>query len=322
MNKLLDYIFLMRPMLIIPVWTISLLGARASLWRDRGVNPMTFDRFPFVNLTTSDLNLLIMLGLSTLLAGGVFILNQIYDVESDRINKKLFLIAEGHITTREAWIAYIFTTGVAIVGAFVLNWQLGCLFIAGAWFGFQYSFPKFNLREHPYKSFRNNVVAHGTLAFLFGWVMYLNFNIEGIIKSIPYFLAVAAVYLNTTLPDLPGDTATGKKTYGAQWGVAKTQRSALYFLLGGLVFSIMTADYGFTITAVVCAPFFFWAALNPDSIAISTLASKVSIIVLSIFAAIFFPVYAAILLFTIVLTKLYYSRRFNIEYPALSGKPQ
>ncbi len=321
MNKLFDYIFLMRPMLIIPVWTISLLGARASLWRERGTSPITIDRYPFVDFSTSDLNILAMLGLATLLAGGVFILNQIYDADTDRINKKLFLISEGHVTAGEAWKLYVAVTAIAIIGAFLLNWQLGCLFVVGAWFGFQYSYPFFKLREHPYKSFRNNVVAHGILAFLFGWVMYLSFNIEGIIKAMPYFLAVGAVYLNTTLPDLDGDKTAGKTTYGGVWGLVKTQRTAFLLVLAGMLFSIMTADYGFTVAAAIAAPFFL-AAWIQESVAVSTLASKVAILALSVFAAIFFPLYGALLIFTIILTRVYYSRRFEITYPALIEKHQ
>lgn len=319
MKKIIDYIFLMRPMLIIPVWTIALLGARSALWRERGLSPITLDHFPFVGLTTSDLNLLLMLLFSTLLAGGVFVLNQIFDVDSDRENKKLFLLPEGHVSIREAWNIYFFLTGVALIGAFVLNWQLGCLFVVGAWFGFQYSYPRFNLREHPYKSFRNNVLAHGTLAFLFGWVMYLNFNIEGIIKSFPYFLAVGAVYLNTTLPDLHGDTAVGKKTYAAEWGVAKTLRYAAWMVAGALIFSIMIADYAFAVAAAVSLPFFI-AAASTKSIATATLATKVSILALSLFAAMFFPLYLVILVLTIVGTRIYHSRKFNIAYPVIVEK--
>ncbi|MGB5106629.1 MAG: UbiA family prenyltransferase [Candidatus Zixiibacteriota bacterium] len=319
MKKILDYIFLMRPMLIVPVWTISLLGARAALWRERGISPVTIDRFPFVDFTSSDISLLVMLALSTLLAGGVFIINQIYDVESDRLNKKLFLIPEGHVSISEAWGLYIATTAIALIGAFVLSWQLGCLFVAGAWFGFQYSYPLFKLREHPYKQCRNNIVAHGTLAFLFGWVMYLNFDIEGIIRSLPYLLAVAAVYLNTTLPDVAGDQATGKRTYGIEWGVVRTQKVAFTLVLSGALFSVMIADYAFTVTALISLPFFLVAWLK-ESEPLSALASKVAIIVLSIFAALFFPLYAAILAVTIIATRIYYARRFNLNYPVLTEK--
>ncbi len=319
MNKLLDYIFLTRPMLIIPVWTIALLGARASLWRERGLNPVTIDRFPFVDFSTAESNLLLMLLLATFLAGAVFVLNQIYDADSDRINKKLFLIADGKISTSEAWTLYIVLNVLAIGGAFIFNWQLGCLFIAGAWFGFQYSYPRLKLREHPYKQFRNNVVAHGTLAFLFGWVMYLNFNVEGILRSIPYFLSVGAVYLNTTLPDLEGDKTVGKITYGVEWGVGKTQKRALWNVIIAIVAAFAISDYACMIAALIALPFFI-AALSRQSVAMSTLASKVAILALSLLAAFFFPPYLLILVLTISATRIYHAKRFGIEYPVFTEK--
>lgn len=317
--KLFDYIFLTRPMLIIPVWTIALLGARAAEWRSRGSNPFTLDRYPFIDFSQDDQQMMLMLAMATLLAGGIFVLNQMFDVESDRRNKKLFLIADGHVSLTEAWVLYILTTTVAIVGAFLINWQLGFLFIVGALVGLQYSLPFFNLREHPYKSFRNNMVGHGTLAFLFGWVLTQSFNIEGIIKSLPYLLAVGAVYLNTTLPDLEGDNAVGKKTYAMEWGLGKTLRTSFWMTLIAVVFAIMFADYAFALAAAISLPFFF-AAWRHKSLTESTLATKVSILALSLFAAIYFPPYLAIVLLVVVATRIYYAARFSIKYPVLTGK--
>jgi 4-hydroxybenzoate polyprenyltransferase len=326
--KLFDYVFLTRPMLIIPVWTIALLGARAAEWRSRGTNPFILDRYPFVDFSQDDRQMLLTLLMSTLLAGGIFILNQIFDVESDRRNKKLFLIADGHVSPTEAWVLYILTTTVAIVGAFLVNWQLGFLFVVGALVGLQYSLPWFNLREHPYKSFRNNMIGHGTLAFLFGWVMtmkapdeFTNFNLEGIIKSLPYVLAVGAVYLNTTLPDLEGDKAVGKKTYPMEWGLGRTLRISFWMTLVAVVFAILFADYAFALAAAISLPFFATAWMH-KSLTEATLATKVSILALSLFAAIYFPPYLAIVLLVVVATRIYYAARFSIKYPVLTGKSE
>jgi 4-hydroxybenzoate polyprenyltransferase len=319
--KLFDYIFLTRPMLIIPVWTIALLGARAAEWRSRGINPFTLDRYPFVDFSQDDRQMLLILAVSTLLAGGIFILNQIFDVESDRRNKKLFLIADGHVSLTEAWVLYMLTTTVAIVGAFLINWQLGFLFVVGAFAGLQYSLPFFKLREHPYKSFRNNMIGHGTLAFLFGWVLTQNFNIEGIVKSLPYMLAVGAVYLNTTLPDLEGDKATGKKTYAMEWGIWKTLKISLWMTVVAMLLAILFADYALALASAISLPFFA-AAWTHKSLTEATLASKVSILALSSFAAIYFPPYLAIVLLVVVATRIYYGARFSIKYPVLTGKSE
>jgi 4-hydroxybenzoate polyprenyltransferase len=314
--KAFDYIFLLRPMLIIPVWTISLLGARAALWRQRGISPFILDHFPFKPFTSNDLGLLAMLALATLLAGGIFVLNQIFDVKSDRQNKKLFLMADGHVSKHEAWIIYWLTTGVAIIGAGALNWRLGILFVAGALVGFQYSHPRFKVRADAYKSMRNNMLGHGMLAFLFGWVMYQNFNIEGVLKSVPYLLAVGAIYLNTTLPDIKGDKATGKLTYGVAWGVPKCQSISLFLIFASLVLSVMAADYSLTISAAIALPFAV-AAKARRSVEYSVLTTKVAVLALSLFAALFFPVYLSILMVVITCTRVYYQKRFAMAYPEL-----
>ncbi|MFH2056508.1 MAG: UbiA family prenyltransferase [bacterium] len=314
--KLFDYIFLLRPMLIIPVWTISLLGARAALWHDRGLSPFLLDHFPFSNFTSGDIRLLIMLGLATLLTGGVFVVNQIYDVESDKKNGKLFLLADGHLTISTAWTIYFVVTLLAIGGAFILNWQLGVLFVAGAAIGLQYSHPRFKVRKDAYKSMRNNILGHGMLALLFGWVMYQNFDIEGILKSVPYMFAVGAVYLNTTLPDMKGDKAAHKTTYALTWGVEKTQLISLVHVVAALILSIMAADYAFAIAAGISLPFFI-AAKASGEISQSVLASKVAILLLSLFASLFFPPYLLLLVLTIIITRAYYAKRFSLSYPVL-----
>lgn len=318
MKKLIDYIFLLRPMLIIPVWSIALLGARAASWRARGINPFQLDHYPFAAFTSYDLNLLLMLLLGALLSGAIFALNQIYDVDSDKENEKLFLLADEHVKISEARILYWVLTVIAIAGAFLLNWQLGVLFVFGGWLGFQYSHPRFKVRESAYKAFRNNIIGHGMAAFMFGWVMYTNFSLEGVIKSLPYVFAVGAVYLTTTLPDIRGDESVGKVTYAVEWGVAKTLKNSAWLVALALVLSIMTADYGFSITAAVTLPLYILAAAK-GSVDLAITASKAAILVLSLFAAIYFPLYLVILLAAFGLTRAYYSRRFGMAYPALSG---
>ncbi|MFQ6003827.1 MAG: hypothetical protein ACE5KJ_08780, partial [Candidatus Zixiibacteriota bacterium] len=85
MIKYLDYLFVIRPVLMPPVWTILLLGHHRSAALSG----------------QSNLPGLILL-LVTFLVGAVYLLNQIYDVESDRINKKLFFLAEGYISKKNA----------------------------------------------------------------------------------------------------------------------------------------------------------------------------------------------------------------------------
>lgn len=306
-------------MLILPVWTIALLGNRAALWRTRSSDPFHLDRYPVSEWTTGDLHLLLMMLCGALVAGGAFVLNQIYDIETDRKNKKLFLLPEGHVALSEAWFIYFFSTAIGIAGGFLLNWQLGVLLACGALLGLQYSHPRFNVRQDSWRSLRNNMLAHGMLVFMFGWVLAKNFDIESVLKSVPYMLGVAALYLNTTLPDIKGDESAGKKTYGVEWGVKKSESVALFLVVLALIAAVLAADYAFAVAAAIALPFFVLARVK-KSIDHSMLATKVALLALSLMAVLYFPPYILLLILTILLTRLYHAKRFSISYPSLGSE--
>jgi 4-hydroxybenzoate polyprenyltransferase len=72
----LDYFFFLRPVLLPPVWTIALLGT-IPLHESRLLSASAWSIF-FLHLTA--------------LFGGVYTLNQIYDIESDRLNRKRYFL--------------------------------------------------------------------------------------------------------------------------------------------------------------------------------------------------------------------------------------
>jgi hypothetical protein len=88
-----------------------------------------------------------------------------------------------------------------------------------------------------------------------------------------------------------------------------------------VVFAILFADYAFALAAAISLPFFA-AAWMHKSLTEATLATKVSILALSLFAAIYFPPYLAIVLLVVVATRIYYAARFSIKYPVLTGKSE
>lgn len=110
MLKYLDYIFVLRPVLMVPVWTILLLG------HHQGSRYAAFNRsLPWLFM------------FSTLFIGGVYLLNQIYDLESDRKNKKLFFLVEGYISKKNAWVLTIFLYVFSVVPAYLLSLTLGII---------------------------------------------------------------------------------------------------------------------------------------------------------------------------------------------------
>jgi 4-hydroxybenzoate polyprenyltransferase len=299
MLRYLDYLFLVRPVLMPPVWTILLLGhRRSSQLSGEGHLP----------------------GLAVLLAfflvGAVYVLNQIFDIESDRLNEKLFFLAKGYISRRSAVFEAVLLNLISVIPAFLISLQLGLLFLLGMVFGFLYSVPPLSIKNRPFGALALNAMAHGNLVFLIGWSMNHSLSIESLVFSLPYMFAVAAIYLNTTIPDLEGDERVGKITLSVKWGKERVIMLSPILVAAAITLAAILKDIPFLIASSSSFPFFILSALSKGERHI-VLATKVSILFLSIAVGIFYPWYFAILAFGFVGTRLYYKARFNLDYPAL-----
>lgn len=299
MLKWLDYLFVIRPVLMPPVWTILLLGHHRSA-------ALTGE---------SNLSGLILL-LVTFLVGAVYLLNQIYDVKSDRINKKLFFLAEGNISKGNAVLQTVFLNLVSIIPAYLISLQLGFLFTLGFLFGLFYSVPPFSFKNKPLGGFLCNSLAHGNLTFLAGWSMNETLSGKSILFSLPYMFAVGAVYLNTTIPDTEGDRRAGKTTLAVAWGREKVVILSCILVLVATSISFLIRDIPFLIASALVLPFFVFSAVTKKNNDI-VLSTKLSILFLSIAAGFFYPWYFVVLILGFLGTRLYYKARFNYDYPTL-----
>lgn len=295
----MDYVFLIRPVLMPPVWTILLLGHRRS------------SQFS----GESNLPGLAIL-LVTFLVGAVYVLNQIFDIESDRLNQKLFFLAKGYISKRSAIYEMILLNLISVIPAFLISWELGLLFSLGMIFGIIYSTPPFSFKNRPIGGLMVNVLAHGSLAFLIGWSMNHPLSTESLLFSLPYMFAVGAIYLNTTIPDMKGDRRAGKITLAVRWGKERVIIFSSFLVAVAIVLSFLVEDIPFLIASALSFPFFILSAFTKKEREI-ILATRASILFLSIAAGIFYPWYFAILIFGFVGTRLYYKARFNLDYPTL-----
>jgi 4-hydroxybenzoate polyprenyltransferase len=299
MLKYLDYLFLIRPALMPPVWTILLLGHR------RSSQPSGESNLPGLALL-----------LVTFSVGAVYVLNQIFDIESDRLNRKLLFLAKGYISKRSAIIEAVLLNLISVIPAFLISRELGFLFILGMLFGILYSTPPASFKNRSFGGLALNAFAHGNLAFLAGWSMNQSLSTQSLLFSLPYMLAVAAIYLNTTIPDIEGDRMTGKITLSVRWGKGKAITLSSILVALAIVLSALVKDTPFLIASLLCFPFFVFSAFTKREREI-VLATKVSILLLSIAAGIFYPWYFAILIIGFIGTRLYYRARFNLDYPKL-----
>lgn len=298
--KALDHIFLMRPMLMPPLWTISILGYGQG--QRQAVSP---------DWTT----LLYPLAVFTILTGGVYVQNQVFDLEGDRTNNKLFLLTDGYISLRAAglqtWGCYI----VAMILAFLHSAWLGTLMSGALILGSQYNTPPLRMKDRPIEGLLYNVVIYGGFAFAAGWLVLADFSSDLLIGTVPYCLGVGAIYLNTTLPDITGDRAAGKITIGVKYGYDATATLAGVMLAAAVLTGWIVDDLYIAIPSLLALPLFVKMRVTRN-VGDVALATKMGVLLLALAAVLTYPPYLGLLILLFFCSKPYYSFRFGITYPS------
>ena len=293
-----DYFFFLRPMLHPPVWTIVILGF-----------------FRISDTYSFKLGLLMLT--SSAAASWAFILNQLSDIESDRLNRKLFFLPQNIITPAAAKILAAGMLISTISGGFALGPEIGLLFVFGLLLGFSYSVKPFDWRARPLAGFLSNAVAHGTLPFAAGYIVAGGEPLSGLVRSIPYFLAVGGVFIATTIPDYEGDRKSGKVTPAVRLGMNMASALMTLCTILAIISAWLFHDTALAISGLTSLPFYFlnWVKTSARN---SALAAKISILFLSLAAGWYFRPYLPIMLILILLTRIYYKWRFKMTYPTLA----
>lgn len=301
-----DRFFLMRPTILVPVWTFLLLGNYHSAPQIPNLMPRA--RF------------ILAFFIYSILLGGIYILNQIYDRESDRLNKKLFLISEGYIGVRSAALQLIFLSGVGIILSSLFFSRVFVLFIGlSLSLGFLYSVPPFKLKGRPLFDMIANSVGYGFLNFGIGWLATKDFSLRMLELSLPYMFAVSAVYVNTTILDIPGDRRTGDITTGVWLGMRRASYLSTIFVVIALLLSILVRNYVSLTASAIALPLFFSAAKKGDTKS-ATLSIRLGAPILVMIACLFYPLFTLILIAGFFITRWYYRERFGILYPSIWEK--
>ena len=258
--------------------------------------------------------LLLTMLAATLLYGGVYILNQIFDRETDKINRKLFLLAKGYVSVKAAVRLMILCFAFSLSLSFYLSQTIGLLFSLMFILNLFYSVPFFSFKNKPFWGLLTNAVGFGILNFLVGWSLNSELTWRGVLYSVPYFLAVSAIYLNTTLLDVEGDRQVSKITWGIKWGQVKTLWVSLTLTLATLLSAVLLKDLPMLTTSAVAFIFSFKMIVS-KKIRDIVFTNKISILVLSLWAGYFYPWYVAVLAVGFLATKAYYKYRFQMNYP-------
>jgi 4-hydroxybenzoate polyprenyltransferase len=297
-HTVLDYVFFTRPVLLPPVWTIALLGvvsagdAEITVWRWVAL----FAQLAF-------------------LFGAVYTLNQIFDVESDRANRKLFFLPERIITVPTAWGFTIALDISALALSLIVSWTYLALSGAIVILGILYSAGTHPWKDHPFAGFLANAIAHGLIVYSMG-VQFAGGSLTttSLIRGAAYALAVGGVYLATTVADADGDRASNKRTFAVIAGPKATMLWAFLLVLLATAVSLWQRDFYLTIAALCALPF-FGRALIGDTEIWAPRAAKAGVGALTIAAAVAYPAYLIILVAGFFFTRLFFLWRFGLAYP-------
>lgn len=319
-SHIFDYVAILRPILLIPVWTMTLMGYYRAIRSDLSnqISIPFFDNIGFVIVPHSEI--LITLFLYSLLMGAVYILNQLTDSNADEINGKLYLIPYGYLkkSQMKSQILILFTVSI-IIALLNLSITSSILILFSAIMGIAYSVPPIRLKGKPVIDLFANALGFGIIAFSVGWSSKSDLSINSLLDSIPYFLCVSSAFINTTIPDMEGDLRNGDRTTGIYLGIKKSCLVSTTILILVILASLYRRDIVPLIASVISLPFFIYMTVSnwgdKANIKSISLATKISVLILSLLVSFLIPAYLIILILTIIFVRIYYRIRFRVSYP-------
>lgn len=172
-------------------------------------------------------------------------LNQVIDVELDKINKPELPIASGELNIVTAKRIVVIAGIIAIAAAAVLHWVLLLLIAIILMLGIAYSVPPIQLKKHHLPAALAITIVRGVLvnigmALHFSGMFNESFTIQPVIYPLTIFISAfsLAIAWYKDLPDRAGDAHFGFRTFPLLY----SPKTALY--LGA---SFVMAAYGWCI---------------------------------------------------------------------------
>ncbi len=296
--KWLDSLFVLRPTLFFPCWTLFLAGARLS---DRG---------------SGGFRIVWAMVITGAAMGVIYLVNQLRDVGTDRINRKLPYFSQEIFSVPAAWYEVYGLVVFSILGAALISWGflaiiLGALLITGG----MYNYPPFVWKDHPFWGIAVAILGGG-LAFWAGAEAGGGMSGGVMVGMVPYLFAFAATSLWTTIPDIAGDQAVGKRTFAVEYGMTPTLLLGCVGVTVSMVLGMLMGDWVIGWAALLSMPLFFYALVKKQLQPVM-LAVKWSIFILALLVGCHYPGFLVLMVGYYLLARVYHSRRFGVIYPSL-----
>ena len=152
-------------------------------------------------------------------------LNQIFDLEIDRVNKPHRLLPSGRISMPEAWCLSLVFLVIALLLAVRINFQCFLVVLGGALGTVLYSAPPFRTKSRGIWANLTIAVVRGTLLPVAGWS-----TVKHVLQPEPWYLgAILGIYFlgavtTKDFADVEGDRRGGCRTLPVIYGVERSIR--------------------------------------------------------------------------------------------------
>lgn len=192
--------------------------------------------------------------------------NQIYDIEVDRINKPQRLLPSGKISMREAWGVALFFLLLALLLAYSVSRQCFVIVLSAAFLTYIYSAPPLRTKSRGILANLTIAIPRGTLLVVAGWA-----TVKSVLQPEPWYIGAifGAYFLGAVttkdFSDVEGDRIGRCRTLPVIYGVRKavwmiTPFFVLPFLavLPGVVWQLFTGNRGALVVLGILLP--VWGA--------------------------------------------------------------
>jgi len=163
-----------------------------------------------------------------LISSFAYVINQISDIETDKINNKVLILTQNKVSLN---LAKKFS-----IILFILSFILSILsekriyFISLIILSILYSLKPFSFKDKPFLDLIINSIGYGFLVFTIGYNSISS-------KSLIFILIMACAFIMTTILDYEGDKKVNKITTAVYLGIYKAKIIALIGLLIGFFIS-------------------------------------------------------------------------------------
>jgi 4-hydroxybenzoate polyprenyltransferase len=138
--------------------------------------------------------------------------------------------------------------------------------------------------------------------------------LQAALAAAPWMLLVGATFIHTTIPDIPGDEATGKISTAVLLGTRRSLTLATVLHILAIAAALAARSTPALIMTLVASPAAGYVFLNRTAAA-SSLYVQATTLVVAAGTIVMWPAFALVFVPLVALSRFYHRKRFDITYP-------